>query len=211
VAKWVATRARISKCVSSVRVISAADHLGGPFSRAGPSWLPGFRRDAFARFSELGFPTTRDEDWHFTSVTPIAERTFFGVAGRGPATSERAVSAKMKISKRSSGRRLWSSRIPSSWADSSGKPIDPSKRPSEETIENAYGPLAVLWHGEGSTKSHDGSWKSLIALFVARGDNAASLAAAVRERVAGLADRVCLVTEDGDPATLAPVAAALRV
>ena len=42
----------------------------------GPSWLPGVRRAAFARFSELGFPTTRDEDWHFTSVTPIAERTF---------------------------------------------------------------------------------------------------------------------------------------
>lgn len=42
----------------------------------GPSWLPALRQRAFDRFSELGFPTTRDEDWHFTSVTPIAERTF---------------------------------------------------------------------------------------------------------------------------------------
>ncbi len=45
----------------------------------GPSWLPALRKKAFERFSALGFPTTRDEDWHFTSVTPIAERTFKAV------------------------------------------------------------------------------------------------------------------------------------
>jgi Fe-S cluster assembly protein SufD len=42
----------------------------------GPSWLPVLRREAMDRFTALGFPTTRNEDWHFTSVTPIAERTF---------------------------------------------------------------------------------------------------------------------------------------
>ncbi len=42
----------------------------------GPAWLPALRQRAFDRFSALGFPTTGDEDWHFTSVTPIAERTF---------------------------------------------------------------------------------------------------------------------------------------
>jgi len=42
----------------------------------GPAALPALRQRAFERFSTLGFPTTRDEDWHFTSVTPIAERTF---------------------------------------------------------------------------------------------------------------------------------------
>ena len=45
----------------------------------GPSWLPALRKQAFERFAALGFPTTRDEDWHFTSVTPIAERTFKAV------------------------------------------------------------------------------------------------------------------------------------
>jgi Fe-S cluster assembly protein SufD len=45
----------------------------------GPAWLPVLKRRAFDRFSSLGFPTTRDEDWHFTSVTPIAERTFRSV------------------------------------------------------------------------------------------------------------------------------------
>jgi len=45
----------------------------------GPAWLPTLRQQAFERFKTLGFPTTRDEDWHFTSVTPIAERTFKSV------------------------------------------------------------------------------------------------------------------------------------
>ncbi|MBX9927900.1 MAG: Fe-S cluster assembly protein SufD [Gemmatimonadaceae bacterium] len=44
--------------------------------RKGPEWLPALRQAAMTRFAELGFPTTRNEDWHFTSVTPIAERTF---------------------------------------------------------------------------------------------------------------------------------------
>jgi hypothetical protein len=49
----------------------------------------------------------------------------------------------------------------------------------------------------------------VLALFVARGDHPAAVAADVHERVAGLADRIGLVTESTDPARLAPVAAAL--
>ena len=39
-------------------------------------WLPKLKIAAFESFEAVGFPTTRDEDWHFTSVSPIAERTF---------------------------------------------------------------------------------------------------------------------------------------
>ena len=66
-------------------------------------------------------------------------------------------------------------------------------------------------------RSRAGDWAGLaglvdddvLALFVARGEDPAALAAAVSERVAGAADRVCLVAEGGDPAALAPVAAQL--
>lgn len=66
-------------------------------------------------------------------------------------------------------------------------------------------------------RSRAGDWAALpglvdddvLGLFVVRGEDPAGLAAAVRERVGGLADRVCLLAEDGDPAALAPVAAAL--
>ena len=41
-----------------------------------PPAIQSIRRAAFDRFASLGFPTTRNEDWHFTSVSPIAEREF---------------------------------------------------------------------------------------------------------------------------------------
>jgi Fe-S cluster assembly protein SufD len=47
----------------------------------GPSSLLPLRREAMARFGELGFPTTKDEEWKYTSVAPIA-RTAFRPAGR---------------------------------------------------------------------------------------------------------------------------------
>ena len=49
------------------------------FSRAArgtPSWLDSIRQCAFQRFQALGFPTTKNEDWHFTSVAPIVEAAY---------------------------------------------------------------------------------------------------------------------------------------
>jgi Fe-S cluster assembly protein SufD len=40
------------------------------------------RRAAFDRFATLGFPTTRNEDWHFTSVSPIVDEDFVLLASR---------------------------------------------------------------------------------------------------------------------------------
>jgi Fe-S cluster assembly protein SufD len=37
-----------------------------------PSWLAPLRRSAIARFAEAGFPTTRDEDWRYTNLAPLA-------------------------------------------------------------------------------------------------------------------------------------------
>jgi Fe-S cluster assembly protein SufD len=64
----------------------------------GSSWLPALRREAMDRFNTLGFPTTRNEDWHFTSVTPIAERVFKIAPTRsGPATLSPADVAALVI------------------------------------------------------------------------------------------------------------------
>jgi Fe-S cluster assembly protein SufD len=38
----------------------------------GPAWLTPIRKTAIDRFATAGFPTQRDEDWHFTSAKPIA-------------------------------------------------------------------------------------------------------------------------------------------
>jgi len=41
-----------------------------------PDWLGALRRSAIDRFAELGFPTTRNEQWRFTRVRPIARGEF---------------------------------------------------------------------------------------------------------------------------------------
>ena len=41
-----------------------------------PAWLYPLRKAALARFAEGGYPTTADEDWRFTNVTPVTKLPF---------------------------------------------------------------------------------------------------------------------------------------
>jgi Fe-S cluster assembly protein SufD len=63
----------------------------------GPEWLERLRRVAFERFEALGYPTTKNEDWHFTSVAPIAERSF--------SLSDPNAGVGIRLEARASGRR----------------------------------------------------------------------------------------------------------
>jgi Fe-S cluster assembly protein SufD len=45
-------------------------------SKTTPSWLASMRQCAIERFEALGLPTTKNEDWHFTSVGAIAEAAY---------------------------------------------------------------------------------------------------------------------------------------
>jgi Fe-S cluster assembly protein SufD len=49
-----------------------------------PAWLREIREGAIARFTELGFPTMKQEAWRFTNVAPIAETRFAPPASRLP-------------------------------------------------------------------------------------------------------------------------------
>jgi Fe-S cluster assembly protein SufD len=50
--------------------------------RPAAEWLRKVREAGFERFTELGFPTTHDEDWRFTNVARIARTNFLaGSAG----------------------------------------------------------------------------------------------------------------------------------
>jgi Fe-S cluster assembly protein SufD len=44
--------------------------------RGGSRWLQDLRDHAASRFVELGFPSTRDEEWRLTNVSPIASSEF---------------------------------------------------------------------------------------------------------------------------------------
>lgn len=49
-----------------------------------PAWLQTIRRVGLNRFSELGFPTLRDEDWRFTNLAPLTAMPFrLAAAGNG--------------------------------------------------------------------------------------------------------------------------------
>jgi Fe-S cluster assembly protein SufD len=48
-----------------------------------PEWVRVRRRAALERFTALGFPTTKIEDWHYTSVAPIAESEFMALSSPG--------------------------------------------------------------------------------------------------------------------------------
>ena len=53
------------------------DAYAGGFARAlatmddQPPWLSSARRTAFSSFLDDGWPTTKDEDWRFTDVSPL--------------------------------------------------------------------------------------------------------------------------------------------
>jgi Fe-S cluster assembly protein SufD len=55
--------------------LDAYHTLGADASRQ-PAWLRGLRERGFARFCEVGFPTTKNEDWRFTNVNAIAQTPF---------------------------------------------------------------------------------------------------------------------------------------
>ncbi len=58
---------------------TAVDHYVGTFESLDHAEAGGaseLRRRAMDRFAGLGFPTMKNEDWHYTSVAPIATRSF---------------------------------------------------------------------------------------------------------------------------------------
>lgn len=59
---------------------------------SGPAWLKRLRESAIASFAELGFPTTRDEDWKYTSVGPLVATAFEREAQNG--SEAKSVAAK---------------------------------------------------------------------------------------------------------------------
>ncbi|HEY6158446.1 MAG TPA: Fe-S cluster assembly protein SufD [Gemmatimonadales bacterium] len=58
------------------RYVADFEAFAGNGAAGAPVWLRQIREGAIARFAELGFPTTKQEEWRFTSVASIADRRF---------------------------------------------------------------------------------------------------------------------------------------
>jgi Fe-S cluster assembly protein SufD len=66
------------------RYVADFKAFAGNGAAGAPPWLKQIREGAIARFAELGFPTTKQEEWRFTSVAPIVETRFSHPASRIP-------------------------------------------------------------------------------------------------------------------------------
>jgi Fe-S cluster assembly protein SufD len=62
-------------------------------ARQEPRWLRRARKDAIGVFDRRGFPTTRSEDWRFTSVQPLVDAQFRTIAAPGGEVSAAQVAA----------------------------------------------------------------------------------------------------------------------
>lgn len=52
-----------------------------------PQWLQDLRNEAIEQFRDVGFPTTRDERWRFTSMSRVTETKFALANGERPSVS----------------------------------------------------------------------------------------------------------------------------
>ncbi len=71
------------------RYVAQQEAFAADGGRTSPAWLRDVRAAALARFTELGFPTTHQEEWRFTSVEPIAA-TAFAAPAAAPAVTPAA-------------------------------------------------------------------------------------------------------------------------
>ena len=67
--------------------LAAHRAFAGNGAAKSPGWLTALRERGIARFGEMGFPTTKMEEWRFTNVAPLAE-TPFQLAGPSAAGVE---------------------------------------------------------------------------------------------------------------------------
>ncbi|HSF29698.1 MAG TPA: Fe-S cluster assembly protein SufD [Candidatus Tectomicrobia bacterium] len=65
----------------------------GAAAHNGQAWTQPLREAAIARFAELGFPTTRQEEWKYTNVAPIARVPFQPAQRTAPRLASAALAA----------------------------------------------------------------------------------------------------------------------
>jgi len=72
-----------SKVASAIQSNQSLEAYAEAFSRLDSDglgrerpWLRKLRKEGFERFSAVGFPTMRDEDWRFTNLSAIAQTAF---------------------------------------------------------------------------------------------------------------------------------------
>jgi Fe-S cluster assembly protein SufD len=61
--------------------LSSFTSLESALNENAPAWLAKFRRTAIEAFAEVGFPTTRNEEWLYTNVQPLVSTPYVPSGG----------------------------------------------------------------------------------------------------------------------------------
>jgi Fe-S cluster assembly protein SufD len=61
---------------SKEQFVAAFERWQAGAKSSGPAWLNELRQAGISSFESLGFPTTKNEDWKYTNLEPIASRRF---------------------------------------------------------------------------------------------------------------------------------------
>lgn len=72
---------------SKERYLAAYKQAKSHAAKRAPAWLNELREAGIADFDQLGFPTTRNEDWKYTNVEPIAAQSFARANGEAKRVS----------------------------------------------------------------------------------------------------------------------------
>jgi len=79
------------RAAATERYVAAHRAFAANGGGTAPAWLRDLRAGGIARFAELGFPTTKLEEWRFTSVAPLVETPFavpHGPEARSPSAAD---------------------------------------------------------------------------------------------------------------------------
>jgi Fe-S cluster assembly protein SufD len=79
--------------VDRVAAVARADT-----GRDQPAWLASIRQAGLARFTELGLPTLKHEDWRFTNVAPLAQQPFQSATESARESLDPSVLARLPLS-----------------------------------------------------------------------------------------------------------------
>lgn len=84
------------------RAVAAGDPFLAEFERvadghfgAEPAWVRSLRNSGIGHYSEMGFPTQRQEDWRFTNVSPIRDAGLGLADGPGRVTADQLEAARI--------------------------------------------------------------------------------------------------------------------
>jgi len=149
------------------RYVEAQRAFAGNGAGAAPAWLRGLRERGLERFRSRGFPTTRLEEWRFTSVEPLVVTPFAlaGAGAREPAPD--AVAAHLLPGPAGPRLVFVNGRFAPRLSSAAGLPAGVVATSLAEAVARDLGPVSE--HLGGSGADGQGPFAALNTAFLADG------------------------------------------